>query len=279
MLRRLGSRVVESSGPVVQPALTIVTPCLNVAATLADTLLSVSLVATLLQQRGLELDYLLIDGGSADGTLAIIADFCLSHPYVRVYTQINGGPYAAMNVGLRKAKGVLTHILNADDLIWDPPAYVVQIERALFSNTDLILSPIYYFKRPGHRLQAAWPLPAVPDDLQRWHCQIRNGLHYPHPGFIARTLIYRTSGFDERFTLSADYKLMQSTLLALSDLRQIAFSDQVLVAMATGGLTARWRSVLLGYFQLSAINRELAISYPFWRRYGLKVLRRLRFCR
>lgn len=89
------------------PRISVVTPSFNHAEFLEATLRSVLL------QGYPNLEYLVIDGGSSDGTRAILQrysehlDYCVSEP--------DGGQSNAINKGLRRAGGQIVAWLNSDD--------------------------------------------------------------------------------------------------------------------------------------------------------------------
>lgn len=85
--------------------ISIVTPCFNSEATLRETLESVR------AQAGVDWEHLVIDGGSTDGTCAILKEF----PQVQWISEKDEGHYDAMNKGIARATGDLVVILNADD--------------------------------------------------------------------------------------------------------------------------------------------------------------------
>jgi glycosyltransferase involved in cell wall biosynthesis len=96
---------VSSSGG--NPKITIITACLNAVRTVEQTLLSV------LNQNYPNLEYIIIDGGSTDGTLDIVRKY--EARLSRVISEPDKGIYDAFNKGLRCATGELIGILNADD--------------------------------------------------------------------------------------------------------------------------------------------------------------------
>jgi glycosyltransferase involved in cell wall biosynthesis len=229
----------------------------------------------ILQKAGEDLEHIVIDGGSRDGTQELLARHGSRYAFCKCQTDIGGGPYAAMNVGLQLARGYYCHVLNADDLLLDPHAYVAFLIEARQRNAALMLASIGYFRRPERYVRVEWIVHSPPPNLELWHEQLRRGLHYPHPGFIAETSLYRAAGFDERYSLSADYKLMQSLLLRKDIADRVHLCSVPLVAMAEGGATSGWRSILRGRRQLAAINQELGIAAPAWRRYLAKLSYRL----
>ena len=95
------------------PSITIVTPCLNAAATLPETLASV---------RGQlydgEVEHLVVDGGSTDGSLEILE----KADGIRYVSEPDEGLSDAMNKGIAMAKGDVIGWLNADDF-YQPGAF------------------------------------------------------------------------------------------------------------------------------------------------------------
>lgn len=92
-----------------EPQLTVITVCLNRASTIADALDSVA------RQAAEDLEHIVIDGGSTDGTLEVVARY----PAVRVVSEPDRGLYDAMNKGLRLARGRYVLLLNSDDTLAD----------------------------------------------------------------------------------------------------------------------------------------------------------------
>ena len=87
--------------------ITIITVCYNSAPTIETAMRSV------MSQKYHDVQYIIVDGGSTDGTLHIIEKYvkhislCISEP--------DGGIYDAMNKGLRYATGEIVAFLNSDD--------------------------------------------------------------------------------------------------------------------------------------------------------------------
>lgn len=89
------------------PKITVITPCFNHAAYLRDTLDSV------LGQNYSNLEYIVMDGGSTDGSVEIIERYARHLTYWT--SQPDGGMYNAINQGMARASGDILAWLNADD--------------------------------------------------------------------------------------------------------------------------------------------------------------------
>ncbi len=99
----------------------IVTPCLNAAVHIEETVASV-LGQSSLRQGTDSLEYIVCDGGSTDGTLEILRRF--ENPGMKVLSLRDGGMYDALARGLRGAGGDVLAYLNAGDY-YHPHAFSV----------------------------------------------------------------------------------------------------------------------------------------------------------
>lgn len=90
------------------PRITIVTPCFNQSRFIGQT------IESILDQRYPDLEYIVMDGGSTDGSVEIIRKYAdrLAH----WESKPDGGQYAAVNHGFARSTGEIMAWLNADDL-------------------------------------------------------------------------------------------------------------------------------------------------------------------
>src|SRR5580704_6207145 len=91
------------------PKISLVTPSYNQAAFLERTIRSV------LDQEYPALEYMIVDGGSADGSVATIKKFAPKLAYW--ISERDGGQPEAINKGLRQATGEIMGWLNSDDTL------------------------------------------------------------------------------------------------------------------------------------------------------------------
>lgn len=88
----------------------VLTPCYNSESTIEQTLISIE------NQTYKNIEYIIIDGGSVDRTLALIEEHRNKLPQrITIVSEKDHGIYDAMNKGICLAKGQLIGIVNSDD--------------------------------------------------------------------------------------------------------------------------------------------------------------------
>src|SRR5581483_3769388 len=85
--------------------ISVLTPCLNRAELVGEAVESVR------GQHYAHVEHLILDGGSTDGTLQVLA----TYPHLIVSSKPDAGLYEALNRGLAAARGEIIGILNTDD--------------------------------------------------------------------------------------------------------------------------------------------------------------------
>lgn len=212
-------------------------------------------VESVLRQRDVDLEYIVVDGGSTDGTLERL------NPYVSRFahflSESDAGVYAAMNKGLRLASGEVIGLLNADDVYEHERVLHSVVERfQCCPQADVVFGNLCYVSTSNlNRVRRFWRTGPYRENF------FEAGHVPPHPAFFARKRFYDgLGGFDERFRLAADYELMLRGLRV--ERRPSVYLDAVLVRMRLGGLSnRRWRAVWRG-------NREVVLA---WRKHGLRI--------
>jgi len=108
--------------------ITIVTPSLDQGEFIERTVRSV-----LDQQGDFELEYLVFDGGSRDGTQEVLARYS---DRLRLVVEPDGGQAEAVNKGLRAATGDVVGWVNSDDLLF--PGALGRVAEAFRARPDLV---------------------------------------------------------------------------------------------------------------------------------------------
>src|SRR5881397_222083 len=117
------------------PSITIVTPSYNQAAFLEETIRSVLL------QGYPNLEYIVMDGGSTDGSVEIIKKYAKHLTYWT--SQKDAGPADAIRKGFERAKGSILAYLNSDDL-YRPGAIHCLINRLKTAGADVVYGNTYW---------------------------------------------------------------------------------------------------------------------------------------
>ena len=96
--------------------ITLITACYNSEATIGTAIDSV------LSQKGVDVEYIVVDGGSTDGTVDIIKEYstrstCSTRLTFKWISEKDHGMYDAINKGIKMATGDVVGILNADDVL------------------------------------------------------------------------------------------------------------------------------------------------------------------
>ncbi|MBS1604124.1 MAG: glycosyltransferase, partial [Bacteroidetes bacterium] len=175
--------------------ISIVTATYNSAATVRDTLVSVS------GQGHSDVEHIIIDGGSRDNTLEIVSEF----PHVaRVVSEKDRGIYDAMNKGIALASGDVVGILNSDDVYADvlvlsevAKAFEDPSVQAFYADLQ------YVYSDDLDRIQRTWR--SGPFKMSNFYF----GWMPPHPTFFVRREVYDRCGlFNLGLRSAADYELM-----------------------------------------------------------------------
>ncbi len=114
------------------PRLSVVVPAYQVADWLAESLASV------LDQSFRDLEVVVVDDGSTDGTGDLADQVAAGDSRVRVVHQANAGLGAARNVGVEHATGELLAFADSDDLVM-PGAYERMVGSLDASGSDLVI--------------------------------------------------------------------------------------------------------------------------------------------
>jgi glycosyltransferase involved in cell wall biosynthesis len=232
----------------VAPLLSIVTVSLNAAATIERTLASVAL-----QQVPFGVEHICVDGGSSDGTRAIVDRWALLNPCITRIYELDKGIFDAMNKGLRAALGEYVLFLNADDFLVARDTLTCALGGCVHGgadNPDLIVGDAV-MGQVGKR--CLWRHRRVPRLLRRFRGL---GMYPVHQAqFTKRRLLDAVEGFDARLRLAADinqyYDLERRFLPSIRFVgADVAFMEAG--GTANAGLQAMCRGTFEIYRHLSA---------------------------
>lgn len=169
----------------------IITPCLNSAGTIGQTIESV------LNQTYKNIEYIVVDGGSTDGTLDIIRGYLSRFQgRMKYVSEKDKGIYDAMNKGIKMSHGRLIGIINSDDY-YEFDA----VENVVTHMTADRYQVVYGCCRVLNNRQ-------VVDVLKNSHQDLADQM-IPHPTcFVTRNVYCDFGMFLKTFKIANDYELM-----------------------------------------------------------------------
>jgi len=201
--------------------LSIITAVYNRQATIAQAIASVA------AQTHHDVEHLVIDGASTDGTLAAIRQ--ARHARMRVVSEPDSGIYDALNKGIALAAGDVIGLMHSDD----------------FFAHDRVLEKVAAALHGPGVLAAYGDLDYVSaaDEthvVRRWRSgtcslrKLRRGWMPPHPTLFLRREVFERHGvYDTSYRIAADYDAILR-YFSHEDLRA-AYIPEVLVKMRLGG--------------------------------------------
>jgi len=205
--------------------ITIVTASYNASQTIEGAIASVR------GQTHDQIEHIVIDGGSTDGTAEIVA----RHTDHLAYwvSEKDKGLYAALNKGLRVATGDYVGTLGADDELADPDVIAAIARECERTGCDCCYGDLIIVdsQRPD-RVTRRWRSGSYRPGKFRW------GWMPPHLAlFIRRDLFEKLGGYRLDMRISADYELMLRFIHGNN--LTCAYVPKTIVRMRAGGLSSR----------------------------------------
>lgn len=202
--------------------ISIITVVYNNKSYLEDAIISVN------NQTYKNIEYIVIDGGSTDGTVEIIKKH--SKLISKWISEPDSGIYDAMNKGIKMASGEIIGTLNSDDIYFNDD--IIKKIADIFKDSDIegCYGDILYVSKDLKRTIRYWSSGAYKEG------RFRKGWMPPHPTFFARKKLFKEhGGFREKFKIVGDYELMFRFIGKFKI--KLYYIPEVLVKMRVGGVS------------------------------------------
>ena len=159
-------------------------------------------IESVLNQDYDNLEYIIVDGGSNDGTLDVIDQYKsqLGH----FISEKDKGIYDAMNKGIKLATGDIVGILNADDFFYSTDT-ISQIVQAFEADTklDATIADIVFVNEDNTRILRHYNARKWKPEKFAW------GYMPPHPSFFCKRRLFDELGlYKIDYKIAADYELL-----------------------------------------------------------------------
>lgn len=222
----------------------IITVAYNSAATIRNTIESV------LSQTYGDIEYIVVDGGSQDGTLDIVREYeSAGKGNLTFISEPDKGIYDAMNKGIRLATGDVVGILNSDDFFTSDDV-IRQVMEAFGQDEslDAVYGDVHYVKADNlskciRYYSSRFFRPGL----------LRFGYIPAHPSFYCKRAVFEKYGlYDLQYRTSSDFDMMVR-LLGVHRIKT-KYIGVDCVTMRIGGETSS------GVSSIRRINRDLTHS-------------------
>ncbi|MBT5491904.1 glycosyltransferase [bacterium] len=205
-------------------------------------------VNSVLNQTYKNIEYIIIDGASTDGTIEIIQSY--GDKISKFISEPDGGLYDAMNKGIELSNGDIVGMLNSDDFYIDEFVIENVIKEFEAKDVDSVYADLVYVN-PGN-------LDKVVRFYDSSYFSPENfayGWMPAHPTFFVKKEIYERYGvFRTDLKIGADFDILVRFLYIYN----ISFSymREVLVKMRTGGVSTSFNSIWINNIEQLRVCRD-----------------------
>ncbi len=208
--------------------ISIVTITYNSEKTLEATIKSV------VRQNYPMLEYIIIDGGSKDGTLEIVNRYKEHISYV--VSEPDNGISDAFNKGIKAATGDVIGIINSDDMLYDNALFAINEAFEADSELDVVHGNVVRFNDGESRGRVAKPQTDM--SLMKYQFPI-----YHPTTFVAKKAYEKHGIFSVEYKNAMDYELLSKMYYNGA---KFGYSDNLISCFRLGGIsqTAKKRTLI-----------------------------------
>lgn len=234
-----------------QPLITIIVATLNCADTIERCLESI------VSQTYPHKELILIDGGSRDATVEILANSQNNITYWK--SKPDRGIYHAWNKALKHSHGEWICFLGADDFFWNDHVLadlVPYLKKSEDSGTRVVYGQTVRVNSHGHVLK----LRGKPWEKIRWYMLHGMPLDLPHTGLMHHHSLFEDAGpFDETFRIAGDYDFL---LRELKDKQAIYVENLKIAGCMVGGIADS--NNILAHKEVARARRKNGLQPISW---------------
>ncbi len=211
-------------------------------------------------------EYVIIDGGSSDGSVDVIKKYQTHLAYW--HSRSDRGLSHAFNLGLEQCKGRWITFLNSDDIYIDSSVLTEAArELQLAENVDVLHGRIQHIRREkvpvtiSSKIGGPW----------QWR-DFRRYSTIPHPAsFVCRDLFEEVGDFDENYRNALDYEFF----LRKGKKLRVSYIPNLIVQMRIGGISTLEAERSLRESRDAQIKNgvnSLPVAYFWWAYFRLRIL-------
>ena len=206
--------------------ISIITSCYNRVSTIRGAIESV------LAQDYPDIEYIIVDGASTDGSVEVIRDAIEGHEdRVKFISEPDHGMYEAINKGIRMATGDYIGLVHSDDFLYSPHTISDIAKRLEKTHADFLYGDgLFVNPENTDKVVRKW----IGGTYRLW--KVRHGWLPLHPTcYIRREVMEKLGGYDESYMIAADTDLLVRYLL--DNHVKTDYLKKYIVRMRMGGMS------------------------------------------
>ena len=225
-------------------------------------------IESVLNQTYSDIEYIVIDGKSTDGTVEIIQSYGTN--VARFVSEYDKGLYDAMNKGISLATGEVIGLLNADDFYRHTRVIANMVATFERTGSDAVYGDMLYVERNNpKKLKRYWRSGWYSHNAFLW------GWMPGHLSFFAKRRLYETLGaFRLDMKSAADYELLLRFIH--KNKTKLAYMDEVTIVMRAGGISNSSLKNRLRANREDRLAWQLNGLKPYFFTFWLKPFRKLK---
>lgn len=236
-----------------RPTISIVTVCFNCVDMIEKTIVSV------IEQTYENIEYIVIDGASTDGTLDVINKY--KDSITKVVSEPDKGIYDAMNKGISLATGKWIHFRNSGDFFLRKDSVEQFFTQPIADDVSIVHGNCLYYDENG------W-FEKTPPCLIRSY---KDEIPVLHPATFVRTDLQKQMPFDLQYRSSADYDFF---FKCCEKGVKMEYRPIAIVAFARGGFSSNWERAFWEDCRLKGLDKTLAgKTKAYYRFYYIKLFK------
>lgn len=241
--------------------ISIITVVWNNAKTIKDAINSV------LNQRYSNIEYIIIDGQSTDGTFDIINSY--GSKIAKFISEPDKGIYDAMNKGIKLATGDIVGILNSDDFYLDNEVIQKVVNAFVQNNVQSVFADLVYVKSDDLNKIVRYydSSKCIPKNFHK-------AMYPAHPTFFVKKDVYDNFGyFKINYKIAADFDIIARFLYT----HHISYFylQEPIIKMRLGGVSTSFKSLYINNLEQLRVCKENGIPTNIWNilsKYPSKIL-------
>jgi glycosyltransferase len=210
--------------------ISLITACFNRSKTIERTIQSV------LSQNYSNIEYIIIDGASTDGSIEIIK--CYAGKIAHFHSDPDNNMYEAINKGIRLATGDVVGLLHSDDVFYATDVLTKIADAFKQHNVDIVYgNGIFVDKEEPQRTIRNW----ISGEYNRQ--KIKRGWLPLHPTVYAKRSVLEQCGlYNESYKIASDSDMLIKMLFI--NHFKVHYLREYIVKMCMGGVSTSFRSQL-----------------------------------